>query len=193
MQSALYSVLFMQKRLQIFFKYNIIIITGNTTAAVFVLWKGADELFRIRLEFSDESYEEVKKTLNEHGIETDDESEYVLLHKSIFPERIAVRDNEGTRLLISVEDIITIESYGHNIEVHTSESVYRSADSLARFESILAPDKFLRVSNSVIIRTDKIEHITPTLYMKFILKMKNSQYQMKKNLHFVFVENHRIL
>lgn len=132
-------------------------------------------MFKIRLEINDDSYDEVKQILDEHGIETDDESEYVLTHKDEFPARIAVRDNEGTRLIISVDDIVTIESYGHSIEIHTADSVYKASDSLTRFERTLDPDKFLRVSSSVIIRTDKIKHITPTLYMKFILKMSNSE------------------
>ena len=132
-------------------------------------------MFKIRLEINDDSYDEVKKTLEEHGIETNDESEYVLTHKEGFPARIAVRDNEGTRLIISVDDIVTIESYGHSIEVHTSDSIYKTSDSLTRFEKTFDPDKFLRVSSSVIIKTDKIRHITPTLYMKFILKMSNSE------------------
>ena len=131
-------------------------------------------MFKIRLEISDESYDEVKKTLDEHGIETDDESEYVLTHKGSFPSRIAVRDNEGTRLIIPVDDIVTIESYGHSIEVHTFDSIYKTSDPLTWYEKTLDPDKFLRVSSSVIIKTDKIRHITPTLYMKFILKMVNS-------------------
>lgn len=132
-------------------------------------------MFRIKLEISDESYDDVKKLLNGHGIEIDDESEYVLIHKGKYPTKIAVRDNEGTKLIISVDDIITIESYGHSIEVHTSDNAYKTTDTLTKFENVLDPDKFLRVSNSVIIRTDKIRHITPTLYMKFILKMENNE------------------
>ena len=130
---------------------------------------------KIRLSVSDEKYDEVRNFLNDHGIETDDESEYVLSQRDKYPARVSVRDDDGTKIFVSINDIVTVESYGHSIEVHTKDKVYKTSESLSRFENILDPEKYLRVSNSVIIKTDQIEKVTPTLYMKFILVMKNSE------------------
>ncbi len=130
---------------------------------------------KIRLSVSDESYEEVRKFLEEHGIETDDESEFLLTQESRFPGHITVRDDKGTKVVISVEDIVTIASYGHSIEVSTADNGYKTSEPLYQLINMLDPEKFLRVSNSVIIRADRIRQIFPTFHMKFILKMANGE------------------
>lgn len=57
------------------------------------------------------------------------------------------------------------------MEVHTKNKTYQAMDRLYRIVNMLDPDKFLRISNSVVIARDKVKKITPTLSMKFILTM----------------------
>ncbi len=128
---------------------------------------------KIKLSVSDENYEEVRRLLEEKGIEIDDEAEFVLLQKDKFIGHISVKDDRGAKKMMSVEDIVTIESYGRTIEIHTAQEVYTTSERLYQLESLLDPDKFLRVSNSVIIAADQIKEIIPAFHMRFTLKMKN--------------------
>ena len=68
-----------------------------------------------------------------------------------------------------------IESYGHTVEVVTSEETYLTSDRLYQLVNALDPEKFIRVSNSVIISKRKIKQIRPSLSMKFVLTMENDR------------------
>lgn len=128
---------------------------------------------KISLSISDESLEEVTKFLTKKGIEIDDDAEFILLQKDKYPGHITARNSDGERNVISVSDIVTIESYGHTVEIHTTDKVFTTTERLYQLEKTLDPHKFLRVSNSVIISSSQIKEISPTFSMKFTLKMKN--------------------
>lgn len=130
---------------------------------------------RIKLSVSDDSYDEMKRLLEEKGIEVDDDAEYILLQRDKFPGHLSVKDNRGAKKMISVEDIVIIESYGRTIEIHTDEGVYTASERLYQLENLLDPEHFLRVSNSVIVAVDRIKEIVPGFHMRFTLKMKNAE------------------
>ncbi len=128
---------------------------------------------KISLSVSDECEQELRTLLTGFGIEISDDAEFILLQKDKYPGHINSRDEEGEKAVISVDDIITIESYGHTVELHTMNGVFKTSERLYQLEKILDPQKFLRVSNSVIISRSQVREISPTFSMKFILKMKN--------------------
>ena len=124
---------------------------------------------KIKLAVSDESYEEVKEFLLSKGIEVDDDADFVLTQTDKYVGHITVRNAKtAEKVHISVGEIILIESYGHTVEVVTSDRLYQ-------LMSTLNPDKFIRVSNSVIIAKRKIKQIRPSLSMKFVLTMENDR------------------
>lgn len=127
---------------------------------------------KIKLNLNDEDCEKVEKELHEHGIETDDSAELVLSRVNGFAEKLLVKDKiTNERIVVSCDDIVFIESFGHLIEVHTKENVYYSNERLYKLSELLDKTKFLRISNSVIVSKNKIKKITPTLSMKFILTL----------------------
>lgn len=128
---------------------------------------------KIKLSVSDEKYDEIREYLEKKGIEIDDDAEFVLTQKDRYLGHISVKDSRGVKMRMTVEDVVTIESYGHTIEIHTSTETYTSSERLYQLENLLDPDKFLRVSNSVIVAADQIKEIIPAFHMKFTLKMKN--------------------
>ncbi len=131
---------------------------------------------KIKLVIRDEHYEEIQKELIERGIEIDDSSDLVLTENGGYIDSLLVKDNlTNDRIVLPVEDIAYIETYGHLVEVHTSEMTYQVMERLYKIVILLDPDKFLRVSNSVIIAKDKVKRITPTLSMKFILTMADGK------------------
>ena len=131
---------------------------------------------KIKLAISDESYEEVKEFLLSKGIEVDDEADFELIQRDKYAGHMTVRNTKtAEKVHISVDEIILIESYGHTVEVVTSEGTYVTSDRLYQLVNTLDPDKFIRVSNSVIISKRKIKQIRPSLSMKFVLTMENDR------------------
>ena len=134
--------------------------------------KGVDDL-KIKLSVSDECVAEVSRYLQEHGIEIVDESEFILLQKDKYAGHISVRSENGEKAVIPTDTIITVESFGHSVEITTTNGSFTTTERLYQLANTLDPLKFVRVSNSVIVSRAQIREISPTFSMKFILKMKN--------------------
>lgn len=145
---------------------------------------------KIKLDISNERYDEIKAVLEERGIEIDDNADLVLSETNCFIDNLTVRE-KGTnaRIILSVEDIVCIESFGHAVEVHTQETLYQATDRLYRIVSLLDPTKFLRISNSVVIARNKVKRIKPTLSSKFILTMTNGKsVDVTRSYYYIFKE-----
>ena len=128
----------------------------------------------IKLAVSNERYEEIKNALLDRGITVSDSAELVLYEADRYTDNLIVKGQEDSaRYVVPASEIIIIESFGHTVEVHTKSGTYRSCDRLYQLANLLDPDKFLRISNSVIIAKDKVKQITPSLSMKFSLTMEN--------------------
>lgn len=146
---------------------------------------------RVKLAVSNEHYEEIKKLLLERGIEIDDNADLVLSETNRYIDNLIVRDTAlNERIVLPVDEIAYIETYGHLVEVHTANNTYQAMDRLYRIANILDPDKFLRISNSVIVARDKVKKITPTLSMKFILTMADGRnVDVTRGYYYIFKES----
>ncbi|MGM9661515.1 MAG: LytTR family DNA-binding domain-containing protein [Oscillospiraceae bacterium] len=146
---------------------------------------------KVRLAVGKARYEEIKQALAAHGIETDDSAELVLSESGRFLDTLTVKDRAANeRVLLPVEEITYIETYGHSVEVHTGDGTYQAAERLYKLAALLDPDKFLRVSNSVVIARDKVRRITPTLSMKFILTMADGgRVDVTRSYYYIFKES----
>ncbi|WP_215114993.1 LytTR family DNA-binding domain-containing protein [Exiguobacterium sp. s70] len=131
---------------------------------------------KIKLDISSERYDEIKSLLEERGIEIDDSADLVLSTSTPFIQHLTVREKDtNARAVLPVTDIICIESFGHTVEIQTKESIYLATDRLYRLVGSLDPTSFLRISNSVVIATNQIKQIKPTLSSKFILTLTNGK------------------
>jgi DNA-binding LytR/AlgR family response regulator len=131
---------------------------------------------KIRLAISDENMDEVKEFLESKGIEIDDDSEYTLIQRDKAVGHISVKNpNNGDKAFISVDDILYIESYGHQIEITTTNGMYLGRDPLYQLEGLLEKRKFTRVSKSSIISKKHVKKINPSLAMKFTLIMSDGR------------------
>lgn len=148
----------------------------------------------IQLAVSNERYEELKNVLLQLGITVSDSADLVLHEVNRFVDNLIVKGQEdGSHHVVPVSEIIIIESFGHAVEVHTNRGSYRSSDRLYQLTNLLDPDKFLRISNSVIIAKDKVKQITPSLSMKFSLTMENGKrVDVTRSYYYIFKEAFRI-
>ena len=131
---------------------------------------------KIKLAVSEERYEEIAKELTDKGIEIDDSSGLVLTETDRYVSRLSVREfgDDGSRLHVSVDDVVYIEAFGHSAEVHGMEDVSQTNDRLYQLQMMLDPKQFVRISNSVIVNKKQIKDIRPSFSQKFVLTMKNS-------------------
>lgn len=145
---------------------------------------------KIRLDVGEKRRREVEQALTACGIEIDDGADLILCETVHGPERLLVRDDETGELVpLPVDDIVYIEAFGHDMEVHTSERSYRLTERLYKLLDALGPE-FLRISNSVIIAKDKISSIAPTLSMKFVLTMQNGKkVDVTRSYYYIFKDS----
>ena len=132
-----------------------------------------ETVLKIRLQLTKANYEPVRRELEGAGIGIDDEAPYVLTEADSPGVFLAVRTAEGDRMKVPAAEIIFIESYGHNVDVHAKSGVYASSDPLYKLAAELDPAKFLRISNSVIVARRHVKKIRPTLSMKFVLTLSD--------------------
>ena len=128
---------------------------------------------KFRISVSDEKQNLIEKFLAEHGIETDEYAEYVISESSGYASFLAARSESREAVRISADDVVFIESYGKDIEIHTLNDTYYSQERIYQLETKLDPKEFLRISKSVIISRKHVKKIRPALSMKYVLTMAN--------------------
>ena len=133
-------------------------------------------MIRIKLLVSEARYDEIEHELISKGFVLDEDADLILTEKDLFIDYLIVRsDMDNERVRVSTDEIIVVESFGHDIVIHTLQGSFRTSERLYQLERLLNPEQFLRISNSVIVAKNKIKRITPTLSSKFILTMTNGK------------------
>lgn len=144
---------------------------------------------KIRLNISEDRYEEVKDKLVHAGFEVDDQGEFVLTEIRTQNTFVAAKNEEGQKIRVSVEKIVYVESFGHDVEVHTTEGLFYAQERLYQLAENLDRTRFIRVSNSVIISKSHVTKIRPTLSMKFVLTMTDgTQVDVTRSYYYAFKE-----
>ena len=128
---------------------------------------------KIRLKISKAHYESVRQELETAGIGIEDTAPYVLTEADSPGVFLDVRTAEGERMKLAANEIVFIESYGPNVDVHAKSGVYASSDPLYKIAAELDPERFIRVSNSVIVARKHVKKIRPSLSMKFVLTLSD--------------------
>ncbi|MCR4709197.1 MAG: LytTR family transcriptional regulator [Clostridiales bacterium] len=143
---------------------------------------------KVMLSSEDPIMEELRKL----NIEIDDRSEYVLTRREMDLNYLPAKNGEQT-FYISIDDIIFIESLGHDVMLHTKDGVYVTKERLKTLERMLDPDDFLRVSNSSIVSIKNIRRIEASILQKFILHMSNGdKVDVTRSYYYIFKDRFNI-
>ncbi len=143
---------------------------------------------KVMLSSDDPIMEELRKL----NIEIDDRSEYVLTRREMDLNYLPAKDGDQT-FYISIDDIIFIESLGHDVMLHTKDGVYVTRERLKTLERMLDPDDFLRVSNSSIVSVKNIRRIEASILQKFILHMSNGdKVDVTRSYYYIFKDRFNI-
>ena len=147
---------------------------------------------KIRLDVKTEQYDIIKKELEAHGIEIDDDAEYVISQRNTYVDYLFVRKDD-VNLHVAVEDIAYIETLGHDVFVYTNEDTYKCTERLWQLEKSLNPEHFLRISNSAIIAINQVKKIKPALSQKFTLILScGKTIDVTRTYYYAFKEFFRI-
>ena len=130
---------------------------------------------RFRLSVSDEKREELEAFLSEHGIELSDDADYIIEEAQRYPSFITVRNGERESMRLASDEIVCIEAFGKDIEVHTERGTFLSQERIYRLEELLDPKEFIRISKSVIVSKRHVKRIRPALSMKFVLTLSDGR------------------
>lgn len=129
---------------------------------------------KFRLHVRKQNYKSIKEELLEHGISVDEEAELILSEAENEESTIICKDGEES-ILVALDDMIFAESLGHEIWIHTKNQKYRFMNPLYQLEKNLPVGKFLRISKSVIINTQKVKSIKSGLSQKFMVTLENGE------------------
>ena len=90
------------------------------------------------------------------------------------PEKLVV-DDEGSKVLLDLADIISIESAGDYVAIATSDRVYLDRCTIQSMEDRLNSSGFLRVHRSAIVNLRHVTTLTPLGKGRFDLVMTNGR------------------
>ena len=128
---------------------------------------------KIRISVSEEKFEAVRDWLAEKGVETGEDGEFLLTEVSRYPAFLPARNEKKERRRLPADEVIYVEAFGKDVEIHTGQGTFYAQDRMYRLEELLDPARFLRISKSVIISAAHVKKIRPSLSMKFILTMSD--------------------
>lgn len=127
---------------------------------------------RVKLKLNSDKREPIRMELEDLGVEISENADLILTEENYTEGELLCRSNED-RFLIPIDDILYIESLGKDVFVYTGKSKFSAAVRLYMLERTLPAEKFIRISNSVIINRTAIKKIRPALSQKFYLTLKN--------------------
>ena len=143
---------------------------------------------KIQLDPGDPLWEELRNA----GIEQDAGSEYILSRRGSAVRFLSARREEQS-FFVPVQDVLYIDSLGHDVMIHARDGVYTTRDRLKQLEKDLDPDIFLRVSNSAIVNMRAIRRIEASILQKFILHMANGdKVDVTRSYYYIFRERFNI-
>lgn len=143
---------------------------------------------KIKLIVSAVRYEQVKNELLSKGIEIDENADFLMSERDCFAEYL-IGKHEGEYHRISVNDILCIESFAHDVILHSVQGDFKVNERLRQLENMLNPNQFLRISNSVIVSLPKIRKIKPTLSTKYILTLDDGHMvDVTRSYYYIFRE-----
>jgi two-component system LytT family response regulator len=87
-------------------------------------------------------------------------------------ERLAVKSG-GRVFLIKVQDLDWIEAAHNYVELHVNKQTHLLRDTLNAIEAKLPPDKFVRISRSVIVNIERIKELQPLFYGEYTVILVN--------------------
>lgn len=87
-------------------------------------------------------------------------------------ERLAVK-TEGKMVLIKLDDIDWIEAADNYVNLHVGNESHLHRETLSALEARLSPQKFMRISRSIIVNADRVKELHPMFHGDYVVVLRN--------------------
>lgn len=127
---------------------------------------------KVKIVCKNENYEKYKEMLEKSGFTVSEDANLLFKEEDYTQDSIVGKYNNRYEI-IHYGNILYVESYGHEIIIHTAELSYLIKEKLYEIEGMFQDKGFIRINKSVVVNKNQIKEIHPTFNMKLILVMKN--------------------
>ena len=79
------------------------------------------------------------------------------------PDRLAFKV-DGRILFLRLHDVDWVEADGNYVHLHAGQASHALRETMTGLETQLPPDKFMRISRSVIVNLDRVKELQPLFY-----------------------------
>lgn len=135
-----------------------------------------------------ENYEKYKKMLEQGGFIVSDDADLVLKELNSTIDNIVGKYRDRYEF-IPYQEIVYIESFGHDVICYTLEKEYAIKEKLYEIEGLFEDKGFIRINKSCIVNKWQIKEIRPSFNMKLILIMKNNhKLEVTRSYYYQFKE-----
>lgn len=87
-------------------------------------------------------------------------------------DRLAIKSS-GRITIVKVADIVWIQAAHNYVEIHEDKHSHLLRETMSGMEQKLPPDKFVRISRSVIVNADKVKELQPLFYGEYKVTLQN--------------------
>jgi two-component system LytT family response regulator len=87
-------------------------------------------------------------------------------------ERLAIK-SDGRILVVKTSDIAWIQSAHNYVEIHEDKKTHLLRETISALETRLPPDKFVRISRSVIVNVDRVKELEPLFYGEYKVTLQD--------------------
>ena len=87
-------------------------------------------------------------------------------------ERLAIK-SDGRITILKTADIAWIQSAHNYVEIHEDKRSHLLRETMGGIEQKLPPEKFVRISRSVIVNVDRVKELQPRFYGEYTVTLHN--------------------
>jgi len=87
-------------------------------------------------------------------------------------ERLAIK-SDGRILMVKTADITWIQSAHNYVEIHEDKRTHLLRETISAIETKLPPEKFVRISRSVIVNVDRVKELQPRFYGEYTVTLQD--------------------
>ncbi|MDF2698732.1 MAG: lytR [Haloplasmataceae bacterium] len=121
-----------------------------------------------------EKYDIYVEMLKKGGFIICEDAELVFREQDFNQDSIVGKYNNNYEI-ISYQNIIFVEAFGHDVILHSLEKEYGIKEKLFEIEGLFEAKGFIRISKSCVVNKHQIKEIRPAFNTKFELIMKNGK------------------
>ncbi len=128
---------------------------------------------KLKIICRDENYAKYQHMLEKAGFSVSDDANLLFKEIDFQQEYLIGFNTKGEKRIINYDDFYLIESFAHDIIVHTSFGEYKIKERLFEVEGIFENRDIIRINKSQIIPKEKIMKIIPQYNSKLKILLKN--------------------